>query len=386
MKKEKVKKPKIKFSWLRLLSYIGCYILVTFAVGFTVVSVNSSTYSFTPPSLNNDTNASSSLLGNMVTNIMSLSDMTATINVEVENGDNVMHLDGDINAKIFEEFSGLEASGNFVVIYNNARVNLGFTYKDNLYVSLNGRTFVVDVNNAIEGVAGILNAVGVEFDLDLSNITSSLDMSILDTLGDYIKEEKLENGFKLVAEYKGLRAEVLLDKDYNIISITTPKLDINGWKIKLGVNINKTNQGITIDKVDGGTTLNPLLKLTKNAINTVKDKNLHIKSQIDYDKYSIDVDTIINNGNVKVCTNVLGQQIDLYYVANSVYCDMGFVQFKVSKSDLNTIKNIVGKFIPSDIISTMSTKFTIEDIVGICEKLISENWDITGNDDSFEVK
>ncbi len=383
MKKEKVKKTKIKFSLWRLLSYIGCYILVTFAVGFTVVSVNSSTYSFTPPSLNDDTNVSSSLLGNMVTNIMSLSDVTATINVEVENGENVIRLNGDINAKIYEEFSGVEANGNFVVTYNGTSVNLGFTYKDNLYVSLNGRTFVVDVNNAIEGVAGILNAIGVEFDLDISSITSKLDMSILDTLGDYIKEEKLDDGYKLVAEYKGLSAEVLLDKEYNIISVTTPKLDINGWKIKLGVNIDKTNQGLVIDKVEGGTTLNPLLKLAKNAINTINDKNLYIKSQIQYDQYSVDVDTFINGDNMQISTNVLGQQIDIYYVSNSVYFDLGFVQFKISKSDIDTIKDIVAKFVPDDIIKTMSTKLTLEDIVGICEKLISENWNIAGDDDSF---
>lgn len=386
MKKEKVgkTKPKKKFSFWRMLSYVGCYVFVTFAVAFVVVSTNSSTYSFTPPSLD-DGPVESSVLGDMVTNIMSLEDMSTTLSFAIEKGGTRVEIDGDVDLKIYEEFSGVEAKANLQVRYDNMVVDLQLAYTDKLYLTYNNKTFALDVNSGIEGVFGILQVIGVDVDLNLDDLMGSLDMSMLDTLGEYITEETLEDGYALNFDYEGISARVVLDNEYNIVEVVAPDICIDGWNIGLDLGVKNTNQGLSFDEMTFDTSLSPLLKLVKVGLNTFKDTNLVFATNLSYGEYAFDFDVLLDNKNFALNTNIAGQNMSLCYKDGVGYGDFGVVKIKGDMDDANKLFDIISDFLPNDMLSGLDVDMDTNTILALVEKVVTENWQITEIDNSIVI-
>lgn len=382
MSKEKVKKtrPKKKFSFWRTLSYVGCYVLVTFAVAFVVVATNSSTYSFTPPSLDDGGSVESSLLGNMVSNVMSVEDMTTSLGLTIKNGDTNITIGGDVKLKIFEEFSGVEAKADLSIDYNGTTFDTQILYTDKLYLTVSGRTFEFDPNNGLEGLFGVLQLLGVDIDLDLDNLMSGLDMSILDTLGDYITESTLDDGYALTFDYNGLSATVVLDKEYNIVSVSAPELNIDGWEMGLNLNVDCTNQGIVFDKVDTDISISPLLRLVKCGLNTFKDKHFVAKTNINYDKYGLDFDILVDGSDARLLTNINGQNLSFYLKDGVGYGDFGVVKIKGGAGDINKVLDIVTDLIPDNAMPKLDFNLDIDSVLGLVQKAIAQNWNIVGDD------
>ncbi len=385
MKKEKVKKtkPKKKFSLWRMLSYVGCYVFVTFAVAFVVVSVNSSTYSFTPPSLDDNETVQSSLLGNMVSNIMTVEDMTTSLGLTIQNGDTNINITGDVQLKIYEEFSGVEAKANLSVGYNGTVVDVQVMYTDKLYLTLDNRTFVLDLNDGFEGIFGILNVLGVELDLNLDDLMGSLDMSILDTLGDYITESTLENGYALSIDYNGLSATVVLDSEYNIVSVSAPSLSFDGWDISLNLGVESQNQGLVFDEVVGDTSLSPIFRLVECGLNTFKGINYTINTNINYDKYNFGFDAVVDGSDAKLLTNISGQNLAFYLKDGIGYGDFGAIKIKGGMDDINKVIDIVTDLVPDDMIPDFDIDMDMDTILGLVQKAISQNWNIVGDEDGL---
>ena len=392
-KKAKKDKQKKKFSFWRMLSYVGCYIFVTFATAFVVVSVNSSTYSFNPPKLNGGSgDASSSLLGNMVSTLMSMSDLEGSLNLTIENGNNVINIDGSLEVVLYDELSGADLKGDLTLNINGNPIDISLLYKENMYLALNGNKMMLDTNSAIEGIIGLLAVSGVDINLDLGSMMGSLDMSVLDTLGQYITEKTLDNGYQLIVDYNGLQAVVGLDSKYGIDYITTPSIVLGGTKIQLDFDITDTNKGTQFDVPENtGVNVTPALRLAKAIVNTVNSETINFDGLFETCNKEITFNGLYNDDNLMLLTNVMGEKIDLYYKDKMAYVDCGFAQLKGNYESVEEIYSIVYDLLPEDIKSNIDNV----DIVGadelmaagfgILTNLNSIDWDIVEHEDYVSI-
>lgn len=388
MKKAKVEKTKRKkkFSLWRMLSYVGCFVFVTFAVAFVVVSANSSTYSFTPPSLDLDSSpVENSVLGNMVSNVMAMEDMTAALAVSIQNGDTNISISGDIDLKIYEEFSGVDARADLEINYNGNLINVTIVYNEKLFVQIENKIFELDINDGLSGIFAILNLCGVNVDVDLNSTLSGLDMSALESLGEYITEQTLDDGYMLKFEYGDIAASVVLDAEYNIVSLDVPTISIDGWQIGLGMEVEGSNQDIVVQKPNGDTNFNNIINFAQNAINTISDKNILINADINYDKYNAEFQTIVDGKNVRLNTCVAGHDISLCLVDNTFYGDFDVIKLRGGKADFQTAVDVICDVFDINFDNMFDYDINVSDILGVLKSAISQNWQIVGDENSMTV-
>ena len=389
MKKVKKEKVKKKFSFWRLLSYIGCYVFVTFASAFVVVSVNSSTYSFNPPKLNSGSGAgSSSLLGNMVTSFMSMTDLQGSMNLTLDDGKNKVQINGDLTVVLYEELSGAEVKGDFVLNINGEVLNFDILYKDNMYITLNGNKLMIDTNSAIEGIMGVLALSGIN--MDLGGLAGSLDMSILDTLGEYITEKTVDDGFELIAEYDDISATIQLDKEYNIKGVTTPAIEFGGTKLTFDLDIDNTNSGTKLETpTDTGVNITPLVRLAEGIVNTINSESINFNGNIAYRQNEIGFDGLYRDDSLMLLSDIMGQKVDLYYKNNTAYIDCGYAQIKGNYYDVKEIAEIIYDLLPNEVKDTLedvsSTKIDTKQLIGggfeLLDSIKNIDWDIVEKED-----
>lgn len=330
---------KKKRNWRNILLYIATYIVVTFSVAFVVVSFSNKTFSSNSSILKPQ---DSSTLGMVVTKLMETEDAKIKLTASAKNDDTTVLVDCNLSLKVYSGFSGIDVKVDAVVNVNDKIVNASVVYLNNcVYVTIGDQHYQMKASSILSAGLGVLNLCGVDLDLS-GDIMSSFDMSILDSVGDLIKEEKTDNGFVLTfTATDELSLVINLDKDYNILNVNLLKTEIGGIELDANIEFVETNTNTTV-KVDDTVDyidLSENFGVIETLFNTVKGG----KFSLNLNEGGVDVSGAIDltNGFAgKVSVNALDKEFVLAYLNNYIYLDANLIKVKAQlpKLELNALK------------------------------------------------
>ena len=277
---KKAKKPKKKINWKHFFCYLCTYILVAAVVGFVMVKI-------TPPaksptnyagSVNNTDDAGSdSVLGQMVTNLMTMTDANLTLNLSAQTDEQSVAISAEIGAVIYPEFSGADASIKGDVWVNGNEFPFEFAYKGGvIYASVAGAQVQIKTDKLVDGVKLILSLAGVNMGIG-DGIADSLDpMALMAIVQENLTEEEVEGGFKLTYKIdEAAAAKVLIDENYNIKSVALDDFTAGGASINLGLVFDKINAGYAVSAPVGEyLDVSETFGIVEALINSVKEKQV----------------------------------------------------------------------------------------------------------------
>lgn len=277
---KKAKKTKKKINWKHFFCYLCTYILVAAVVGFVIVKI-------TPPaksptnyagSINNTDDAGGdSILGQMVTNLMTMTDANLTLNLSAQTDEQRVAISAEIGAVIYHEFSGADASVKGDVWVNGNEFPFEFAYKGGvIFANVAGAQVQIKTDKLVDGVKLILSLAGVNMGLS-DGITSSLDpMALMAIVQENLTEEEVEGGFKLTYKIDdATAAKVLIDENYNIKSVTLNDFMAGGANINLGLVFDKINSKYAVSAPAGEyLDVSETFGIVEALINSVKEKQV----------------------------------------------------------------------------------------------------------------
>lgn len=277
---KKAKKAKKKINWKHFLCYLCTYILVAAAVGFVIVKI-------TPPaksptnyagSINNTDDAGDdSILGQMVTNLMTMTDANLTLNLSAQTDEQRVAISAEIGAVIYPEFSGADASIKGDVWVNGKEFPFEFAYKGGvIFASVAGAQVQIKTDKLVDGVKLILSLAGVNMGLS-DGIASSLDpMALMAIVQENLTEEEVEGGFKLTYKIDEATAtKVFIDENYNIKSVAIDDFTAGGATINLGLVFDKINSKYAVSAPAGEyLDVSETFGIVEALINSVKEKQV----------------------------------------------------------------------------------------------------------------
>lgn len=277
---KKAKKTKKKINWKHFLCYLCTYILVAAVVGFVIVKI-------TPPaksptnyagSINNTDDAGDdSILGQMVTNLMTMTDANLTLNLSAQTDEQRVAISAEIGAVIYPEFSGADASIKGDVWVNGKEFPFEFAYKGGvIFANVAGAQVQIKTDKLIDGIKLILSLAGVNMGLS-NGIAESLDpMALMAIVQENLTEEEVEGGFKLTYKIDdATAAKVLIDENYNIKSVTLNDFTAGGATINLGLVFDKINSKYAVSAPAGEyLDVSETFGIVEALINSVKEKQV----------------------------------------------------------------------------------------------------------------
>lgn len=277
---KKAKKAKKKINWKHFLCYLCTYILVAAVVGFVIVKI-------TPPaksptnyagSINNTDDAGDdSILGQMVTNLMTMTDANLTLNLSAQTDEQRVAISAEIGAVIYPEFSGADASIKGDVWVNGKEFPFEFAYKGGvIFASVAGAQVQIKTDKLVDGVKLILSLAGVNMGLS-DGIASSLDpMALMAIVQENLTEEEVEGGFKLTYKIdEAAAAKVFIDENYNIKSVAIDDFTAGGANINLGLVFDKINSKYAVSAPAGEyLDVSETFGIVEALINSVKEKQV----------------------------------------------------------------------------------------------------------------
>lgn len=277
---KKAKKAKKKINWKHFLCYLCTYILVAAVVGFVIVKI-------TPPaksptnyagSINNTDDAGDdSILGQMVTNLMTMTDANLTLNLSAQTDEQRVAISAEIGAVIYPEFSGADASIKGDVWVNGKEFPFEFAYKGGvIFASVAGAQVQIKTDKLVDGVKLILSLAGVNMGLS-DGIASSLDpMALMAIVQENLTEEEVEGGFKLTYKIdEATAAKVFIDENYNIKSVAIDDFTAGGANINLGLVFDKINSKYAVSAPAGEyLDVSETFGIVEALINSVKEKQV----------------------------------------------------------------------------------------------------------------
>lgn len=277
---KKAKKTKKKINWKHFFCYLCTYILVAAVVGFVIVKI-------TPPaksptnyagSINNTDDAGGdSILGQMVTNLMTMTDANLTLNLSAQTDEQRVAISAEIGAVIYPEFSGADASVKGDIWVNGNEFPFEFAYKGGvLFANVAGAQVQIKTDKLVDGVKLILSLAGVNMGLS-DGIASSLDpMALMAIVQENLTEEEVEGGFQLTYKIDdATAAKVLIDENYNIKSVTLNDFMAGGANINLGLVFDKINSKYAIGAPAGEyLDVSETFGIVEALINSVKEKQV----------------------------------------------------------------------------------------------------------------
>lgn len=277
---KKAKKAKKKINWKHFLCYLCTYILVAAAVGFVIVKI-------TPPaksptnyagSINNTDDAGDdSILGQMVTNLMTMTDANLTLNLSAQTDEQRVVISAEIGAVIYPEFSGADASIKGDVWVNGKEFPFEFAYKGGvIFANVAGAQVQIKTDKLVDGVKLILSLAGVNMGLS-DGIASSLDpMALMAIVQENLTEEEVEGGFKLTYKIdEATAAKVFIDGNYNIKSVAIDDFTAGGATINLGLVFDKINSKYAVSAPAGEyLDVSETFGIVEALINSVKEKQV----------------------------------------------------------------------------------------------------------------
>lgn len=277
---KKAKKAKKKINWKHFFCYLCTYILVAATVGFVIVKI-------TPPaksptnyagSINNTDDAGDdSILGQMVTNLMTMTDANLTLNLSAQTDEQRVAISAEIGAVIYPEFSGADASVKGDVWVNGNEFPFEFAYKGGvIFANVAGAQVQIKTDKLVDGIKLILSLAGVNMGLS-DGIASSLDpMALMAIVQENLTEEEVEGGFKLTYKIDdATAAKVLIDENYNIKSVTLNDFTAGGATINLGLGFDKINSKYAVSAPAGEyLDVSETFGIVEALINSVKEKQV----------------------------------------------------------------------------------------------------------------
>lgn len=277
---KKAKKTKKKINWKHFFCYLCTYILVAAVVGFVIVKI-------TPPaksptnyagSINNTDDAGDdSILGQMVTNLMTMTDANLTLNLSAQTDEQRVAISAEIGAVIYPEFSGADASIKGDVWVNGKEFPFEFAYKGGvIFASVAGAQVQIKTDKLVDGVKLILSLAGVNMGLS-DGIASSLDpMALMAIVQENLTEEEVEGGFKLTYKIdEATAAKVFIDENYNIKSVAIDDFTAGGANINLGLVFDKINSKYAVSAPAGEyLDVSETFGIVEALINSVKEKQV----------------------------------------------------------------------------------------------------------------
>lgn len=277
---KKAKKAKKKINWKHFFCYLCTYILVAAVVGFVIVKI-------TPPaksptnyagSINNTDDAGDdSILGQMVTNLMTMTDANLTLNLSAQTDEQRVAISAEIGAVIYPEFSGADASIKGDVWVNGKEFPFEFAYKGGvIFASVAGAQVQIKTDKLVDGVKLILSLAGVNMGLS-DGIASSLDpMALMAIVQENLTEEEVEGGFKLTYKIdEATAAKVFIDENYNIKSVAIDDFTAGGATINLGLVFDKINSKYAVSAPAGEyLDVSETFGIVEALINSVKEKQV----------------------------------------------------------------------------------------------------------------
>ena len=277
---KKAKKAKKKINWKHFLCYLCTYILVAAVVGFVIVKI-------TPPaksptnyagSINNTDDAGDdSILGQMVTNLMTMTDANLTLNLSAQTDEQRVAISAEIGAVIYPEFSGADASIKGDVWVNGNEFPFEFAYKGGvIFANVAGAQVQIKTDKLVDGVKLILSLAGVNMGLS-DGIASSLDpMALMAIVQENLTEEEVEGGFKLTYKIdEATAAKVFIDENYNIKSVAIDDFTAGGATINLGLVFDRINSKYAVSAPAGEyLDVSETFGIVEALINSVKEKQV----------------------------------------------------------------------------------------------------------------
>ena len=277
---KKAKKTKKKINWKHFFCYLCTYILVAAVVGFVIVKI-------TPPaksptnyagSINNTDDAGGdSILGQMVTNLMTMTDANLTLNLSAQTDEQRVAISAEIGAVIYPEFSGADASVKGDVWVNGNEFPFEFAYKGGvIFANVAGAQVQIKTDKLVDGIKLILSLAGVNMGLS-DGIANSLDpMALMAIVQENLTEEEVEGGFKLTYKIDdATAAKVLIDENYNIKSVTLNDFMAGGANINLGLVFDKINSKYAVSAPAGEyLDVSETFGIVEALINSVKEKQV----------------------------------------------------------------------------------------------------------------
>lgn len=334
MKNPALKKKK---NWRNLLMYIATYIVVTFSVAFVVVSFSNKTFSSNASILKPQ---DSSTLGMVVTKLMETEDAKIKLTASAKSGDTTVELEANVSLMIYSGFSGVDVKVDTKVIVNDVVTNAVVIYKDNVaYVSIGDQHYSMKASNIVSAGMGVLNLCGVDLDLS-GDIMSSFDMSMMDSIGDLITEEKTDNGITLTfTATDDVKLDINVDKDYNILNVKLQKTKLQGIDLDANIDFVETNTKTTVsvDNLVDYTDLSESFGVMETIFNTVKGG----KMSLGFNEYGVDMlaSLDLTNGFAgKVNVKALEKDFSLTYINNYIYLDTNIIKLKAQLPKLDIAK------------------------------------------------
>ena len=277
---KKAKKAKKKINWKHFLCYLCTYILVAAVVGFVIVKITPPAKSPTnyASSINNTDDAGDdSILGQMVTNLMTMTDANLTLNLSAQTEEQCVAISAEIGAVIYPEFSGADASVKGDVWVNGNEFPFEFAYKGGvIFANVAGAQVQIKTDKLVDGIKLILSLAGVNMGLS-DGIASSLDpMALMAIVQENLTEEEVEGGFKLTYKIDdATAAKVLIDENYNIKSVTLNDFTAGGATINLGLGFDKINSKYAVSAPAGEyLDVSETFGIVEALINSVKEKQV----------------------------------------------------------------------------------------------------------------
>ncbi len=335
-KKEKKLKKKVKFSFKRMLAYVAVYLLCTFSVAGIVILSGSNSYSGNSPMLEIE-DPEQSALGKMVNNLMGLTDLTANISAGITKDGKTTNLQIGGDVVLYEGFSGAELDLTAKVTNADSVLEGRIVYKNGeVFISSGSTKLSFKTDSALEGVGVVLTLLGV--DANFGDLMGSFDMSLVNTLGEKITEEKLDNGSKLLfALTDDINIDIFTDGNYNLQSVEVADLIYEDITVNASINLPATNTGISVSAPADHKDVTPAFTLLKGAINLGLSDCINLYTT--YEGASFVASLSLKNQNAMLSASAFGLDANLYYDNGKVYVDAPSLKLSANCDDVLSLIN-----------------------------------------------
>ena len=354
----------------KFLSYSLLYMVVSLASAYGVIniSMNKASGSTDRPSVGDAETYVPAQLTAMVDNFANEDffdvNLQAQINTDVE--DIIIEINGSISNT--GNLSDLTVDGNISIelLNSNQQFNVDLNYQnEKVFIEMFNNKFMIETSNILSSVTTVLNLLNIQMpDLggfDLSNLDIN---TILGLLSD-LTETKTEDSVILDIAVPVIGSiQLTCTPNYALKNIALQEITISdGISLSLNGNIDYPTQ-VLIEEKDPQQYINlsNVLNLADNLINFINQKQFAFVCEFNYNDTNVlaNVYADIANMNFKVNLTVLDNNLNLYFLNNTVYVEFGNIFVKYNLENTEQINSLL---------QSLNIDFDINSILSLIENL-----------------
>lgn len=384
---EQEKKKKKKFSFKRLFAYIGVYVVLSFCFGFVIVMCTDVTSSYDIPKLDVEEEEPSSF-AKLVNNLMSLKDFSTDVNLSLEENESKTFINGNIDAVLYEGYTGAEVKADLNISFNNEEINIFALYKnDNIYISINDYNYTFKASSFMSGVMVALQAFGIGVE-GLEGILENFDMSILNDIESMLSEESFEDKNILTLKISNeIEIKIETDKNYNITNIYLGETNFSDIKLSFGLNLKDVNIGheIVVPEDKNYVDITEVASLINVLGNTFRENKIGANIEIS-GANQLNGEFILDktsNLHMQAKTSVFGKNIQVDFFDNKLFFAFDNLKLKANVQDFNDYLQEIKKLINIDL-SYLESLVNTEKQSQILSSIFSLK-EITKTDNTYKI-